>query len=105
MYAAYDGIGIINRNNLHKRQQILSEFWFSQNCHFTCDVYTNDSLHGVCFPTVGVPVIDHPRFSFKHQTSWKFFEVLQRVIIVYHFKCNTTQLGNVLRGRRNNVEQ
>ena len=19
---------------------------------FTCDVYTNDSLHGVCFPTV-----------------------------------------------------
>ena len=32
MYAAYDGIGIIIRNNLHKRHQIFSEFWIITNC-------------------------------------------------------------------------
>ena len=28
MHATYDGMGIIIRNNLRKRHQILSEIWF-----------------------------------------------------------------------------
>ena len=26
--------------------------------NFTCDVYANDSLHGVCFPTVILPTLE-----------------------------------------------
>ena len=48
MRATYDGIGIIIRNNLHKQHQILSEFWYCPNS-INCDMYTNDSLHRVCF--------------------------------------------------------
>ena len=52
MHAAYDGIGIIIRNNLHKRHRYYPNFGTVRTVNFTCDMYTNDSLHGVCFPTV-----------------------------------------------------
>ena len=58
MYAAYDGIGIIIRNNLHKRHHIFSDLSSVRTVNFTCDVYTNDSLHGVCFPTVSLVVLN-----------------------------------------------
>ena len=63
MFCAYDGKGIIIQNNLHGRHQILSDFWFSPNRNFTCDVYANDSLHGVCFPTVLVLVKPRKRWT------------------------------------------
>ena len=41
-------MGVIHINGI----RYFPNFGSVRTINFTCDVYTNDSLHGVCFPTV-----------------------------------------------------
>ena len=50
MYATYDGIGILIRNDLHKGHQIIIiQISVQSEMSISPVTYTNDSLHGVCF--------------------------------------------------------
>ena len=55
-----------------------------QNVKFTCDVYTNDSLHGMCFPTMDNPM------SFPSESYCNIVINLNDRVKLWTRTCNNT---------------
>ena len=92
MYAAYDGIGIIIRNSLHRRHQTFPNFGSVRTANFTCDVYTNDSLHGVCFPTVNIINLLEVQYSIS--INWLLILILILRLQIHEIKKNQNSVMN-----------